>query len=216
MELFRNIYPNDYFVFGEKVYYPEENYYRVNHDWYNWRDNLPEVNPLFPNHFVEFGRDFQLLERELNWVLSGQEWRAVHTWQRAFNNQQGYDRPGDPRADWINMRDLTYDPPRQEVLVCGGAILKRKFIDDAYLYPEYINTNRPAPTLEWLLKRPYLFFDAVNIDWTSDGAKIRRFPQGDGHRVFILLLASKPIRIPLSKVTQVKRSSPALSPYQFP
>lgn len=209
-----SLYPNDYLLLGNRKYVPEENIYRVNHDGHNWRDNLPEVNPLFPNHFVEFRKDHQLLERELNWHLSGMDWRDVHTWQRGFNNQQGYDRPGDPRADWVNRKDITRDNPRQEVLVCGGAYLKRKHIDSTYLYPEYIDARRPAPTLEWLLKRPYLYFTAVNIDWTLSGAAIRRFL--NGKQAFILLLANQPIRIPLTKVTHMKRGMVFPTPYQYP
>lgn len=210
------MFPNDYFALGSKIYRPEENLYRVNHDLTGWRSGLPEVFTFFPNHFSEFGEDYQILERNVNWVLSNLSWRAVHTYERAFNNQQGYDRIGDPRADWINKRDTTRENPRQEALVCGGALLKRRFIDSEYLYPEYIDANRPAPSLEWVLKRPYLFFDAVTVVKTINGLVIRRFPQGDGNRVFILLLASKPIKIPLWNVTQIKRGQRIKSPYEYP
>ena len=206
----------DYFLLGSQRYVPDEDLYRVNHDETGWRSGLPEVNPFFPNHFTDFGKDYQLLERRVNYVLNNQDWRSVHTWQRAFNNQQGYDRLGDPRADWINLRDTDRDPPKQEALVCGGAILRRSFVDDEFLYPVYLDGNRPAPPLEWLLKRPYLFFDAVTVVKTINGIVIRRFPQGNGNRVFILLLASRPIKIPLTKVTQLRRWTPIPSPYQYP
>lgn len=210
------MYPNDYFQFGGIKYVPEENLYRVNHDATVWRDNLPEVFPFEPNHFTEFGREFQVLSKMLNFILTREQWRAVHTYERAFNNQQGFDKPGDPRADWINIRNTTSENPRQEALVCGGAILKKRFIDDDYLYPEYIDGNKTAPTLAWVLKRPYLYFDALSVDGTASGTLIRRFPQGNGNRVFILLLASRPIRIHLSKVTLLKRGQPVPSPYQYP
>lgn len=210
------MFPNDYFLFGSKRYYREENLYRVNHDSTVWRDNLPEVFPFFPNHFTDFGAGYQLLEKALNARLTKDKWRAVHTYRRAFNNQQGFEMPGDPRVDWVNMKDIGSENPRQEALVCGGAILKRRFVDQEYLYPEYIDGNRPAPSLDWLLKRPYLYFDAVAVDGSAEGIAIRRFVQGEGERVFILLLASKPIKIPLSKVTRLKRGQPIPSPYEYP
>lgn len=206
---------NDYILLGHQKYVPEEDLYRVNHDATGWRSGLPEVFPFYPNHFTEFSKDWQILSRQLNPQLTNEQWRAVYTYQRAFTNQQGFGMTP-PRADWVNMRNLDAENPRQEALVCGGAILKRRFLDDEYLYPVYLDGNRPAPPLDWLLKRPYLFFDAVTVVKTINGIVIRRFPQGEGDRVFILLLASRPIKIHLSKVTRLRRWTPLPSPYQYP
>lgn len=208
------MFPSDFFLLEDKKYIWDEDIYRVNHDTISWRDNLPEVFPFLDNHFTNFGKEYQLLERQLNAHLSNSDWRDAHTWQRAYNNQNGYDRPGDPRADWVNNRDTTRDPPKQEALVSGGAFLKRRFADSDFLYPAYIDGTRPAPSLDWVLRRPYLYFEAVNIDWTPDGAVLRRFL--NGKKVFFLLLASRPIRISLSKVTRMKRGQMIPSPYNYP
>lgn len=214
--MFPNNYLADYFDFNGQKYVVDEDLYRVNHDSTLWRPNLPEVFPFEPNHFTRFTRGYQLLEKSLNTLMTGGKWRSLHADDTAFNNGQGYDKSGDPRCDWVNLRDLTRPEPRQEALVCGGAVLKKRFIDNEYLYPEYIDGNQPPPTLSWLLKRPWLYFDAVTVDGTANGIAIRRFPQGDGRRVFVLLLASKPIKIPLAQVTKLSRKIEIPSPYSYP
>lgn len=215
-------YFKDYFIFGDRKYVVDEDLYRVNHDKTLWRPNLPEVFPFEPNHYTIFSRYFQLLEKSLNPTMTKLKWRNMHLGGNqgddatALNNRQGFEMSGDPRADWVNLRNTTSLPPKQEALVFGGAIMKAKYVDNAYLYPEYIDGNQPAPTLEWLKKRPWLYFDDLSIDGTADGIVLRRFPQGNGSRVYSLLLASKPIRIHLSKVTKLKRNSPVPSPYSYP
>lgn len=216
-------YFDDYFIFGDRKYVVDEDLYRVNHDPTLWRPNLPEVFPFEPSHYTVFSRYFQLLEKALNPTMTKLKWRNTHLGGNqgndatAFNNRQGFEMSGDPRADWVNFRNTTSPPPKQEALVCGGAILRARFVDDDYLYPEYVDGNLPVPSLEWIKKRPWLYFDAVNVDGTpGGGVAIRRFAQGGGARVFILLLASKPIRIRLTKVTKLSRNSPVPSPYQYP
>lgn len=217
-----NDYFDDLFVLGEKRYVPDEDLYRVNHDTTLWRPNLPEVFPFEPSHYTTFSKHFQLLEKSLNPTMTKTKWRNMHLGGNqgndatAFNNRQGFEMSGDPRADWVNLRDLTKPNPKQEALVCGGAILKAKYVDSQYLYPFYVDGNLPAPTLEWIKKRPWLYFDAVTVDGGANGIVIRRFPQGEGARVFILLLANRPIRIHLSKVTRLKRNFPVPSPYTYP
>jgi len=66
---------------------PVNQLWRVKHDTYPFtRLNLPEVHPLLLNHFSEFGRSWQLLERALNSHLTDAKWRALHGYKRAFNN----------------------------------------------------------------------------------------------------------------------------------
>jgi hypothetical protein len=220
------MYQNDSFVLGNQRYVEEEDLFRVNHDKTLWRPNLPEVFPFFPNHYTPFTRGYQLLENNLNIALdnamTGSKWHNLHLGGNqgdkatAFNNRQGFEMVGDPRVDYVNGKNLGAPNPKQEALVCGGAILKMKSVDSQYLYPAYIDGNRPAPTLEWLLARPYLFFDALSVDGSPNGIVLRKFPQGDGKRVRILLLASKPIKIALSQVTKLKRNQPEPSPYSYP
>lgn len=197
--------------------------WRVNHDLTLWRPNLPEVFPFFPSHYTDFGRAWQLLEKQLNPLMVNSKWHNLHLGGNqgndatAFNNRQGFEMSGDPRVDYVNMRNIGAPNPKHEALVCGGAVLAEKFRDANYLWPEYIDGNKPAPNLKYVLDRPWLHFDAVTVDKGSGGnIVIRRFPQGDGHRVKILLLANRPIKIHLSKVTKLPYGGIIPSPYLYP
>jgi hypothetical protein len=179
------------------------------------------VFPFEPSHYTVFGRSLQLLEKSLNPNMINSKWHGLHLGGNqgqdatAFNNRQGFEMIGDPRADYINGKDIGADNPKQEALVCGGAILREVYHDSEYLYPEYIDGNLPAPSLQYVRDRPYLYFDAVTIrSQAGGGIVIGRFPQGLGERVYILLLASKAIKIPLTKVSRV--SPPFPSPYRYP
>jgi hypothetical protein len=180
---------------------------------------------MFPNHFVEFGEAWQRLERALNGQLDNRKWRALHTYQRAFNNYNGFDKPGDPRADFINRMDVTAAKPKQEALLCGGAIFPG-YPEGALLVIETLNSEGPIPTYENL--KPWQYFDAVSIDEdTNHNGIIRRFPQGGGARVFILLLANRnrypKITVPLANVEKLDLSAdeagmtkPLPDPYRYP
>ena len=199
---------------------PNKVYWRVRHDTTLWRPNLPEVFPFLPSHYTYFTRAHQLLEKQLNAAMTSSKWHNLHLGGNdgdkatAFNNRQGFEMEGDPRVDFVNGRNTSSPLPRQEALVCGGAILTQKYIDRDYLYPEYIDGNLPVPSKQYV-EDNFLCFDAVTVDGGPDGAIIiRKFPQGDGQRVRILLLASKPIRISLNNVERVYPPFP--SPYRHP
>jgi len=190
------------------------------------RLNKPEVNPMFPNHFVEFGEAWQRLERELNYKITDRKkWRALHTHERAFNNYNGFEKPGYPRADFINKMDITAAKPKQEALLCGGAIFPG-YTEGALLVIETLNSEGPVPTLADL--KPWQYFDAVSIDEDIyHNGIIRRFPQGGGERVFILLLANRnrypKIYVPLANVEKLDLSAdeagmtkPLPDPYRYP
>lgn len=200
---------------GSVERYPE--LWRVDHDRTFWRPNLPEVFPFFPNHYTKFTRDFQLLEKSLNPFMTGAKFVSLHGYTTAFNNKQGYGMTV-PRVDFINGTNLGAEPPYQEALVCGGAVLAEKYRDANYLYPEYIDGNKSAPTTQYILDHPWLAFDALSVDWSAQLKHIilRRFPQGGGHRVIILLLANRPIKIHLSKVTKLTYGGTIPSAYAYP
>ncbi len=193
---------------------PSRIYWRVRHDATLWRPNLPEVFPFLPSHTTAMNRNIQLLSKAINPEMSGQKWRSLYGDTTAFTNHQGYGKEDDPRADFVNGLDIGAPYPKQEALVCGGAILTQKYIDGEYLYPEYINGNLPALSVQWV-EDNLMCFDAVTVDGGLGGSIIiRRFPQGDGERVRILLLASKPIKIALSNVERVYPPFP--SAYRYP
>lgn len=197
----------------EETEQTEKIYWRVKHDPTYWRPNLPEVFPFFPNHAVKMTKAIQLMTKAINPLLNAAELSDVFHYKTAFTNHQGLEKPNDPRADWWNNKNTDKEPPRQEVLCCGGTILTELSHDDTWLYPMYIDANKILPTFQEVIDN-HLLFDALCVDMTPNGIALRRFPQGNGLRVHILLLAGEPIRI---KKTNVERVYPPFpSPYRYP
>ncbi len=173
------------------------------------RRSMPEVFPLFDNHFTPLTLDLQFLWKAINPGMTKAKWRALLGYQRAFTNNQGFGMSGDPRADFVNGLDLGAPLPKQEALVCGGALLSMKALDEEWLYPEYIDGHNGAPRAEWVMSRPWLRFTAVNI---RSSGQPGLFPPGM-ENAQVLLLAYKPIRISRSKVVRWRESVPP-DPYR--
>lgn len=141
-----------------------------------FRPNLPEVFPMFPNHHVPFGEMYQRLSFEMNrQYLSADKWTAVYSFQRFVTNEQGFGNDGDPRANYILGRNLTYDLPRVEVLTCGGSLLTGT-VSGTNLIVRTLDAWGDAPTADWLRAHRWFSVYAVSVD--SRGTP-RRFPQGE-------------------------------------
>lgn len=84
---------------------------------------LPEVFPMLPNHFVPWGKPWQLLEYEVNDWMTKRDWMKLHTGARFANNRNGFGMSGDPRANYVTGENLGKPDPKQEALFCGGAVI---------------------------------------------------------------------------------------------
>lgn len=128
---------------------------------------LPEVFPLAPSQFTSLNLAWQRLWRDLNPQMSNEEWRKLLHYQRAFTNGQGFEKPGDPRVDYINARDLGAEPPKIESLVCGGALLTGEpdimYRGELCLRVKTLDGRNPPPLAEWVLNCPWLWFEAVSV-----------------------------------------------------
>ena len=168
----------------------------------NWRPKLPEVHSLFLNHFTPFTEGWQKLSYAMNPHLTKEKWTALYAYQRAFTNNNGFGNDSDPRANYIKGENLRYGDPKVEALVCGGAVLAG-VAAGSNLIVETLNGRNSPPSLEWLMARPWLWFDAITVD--GNGIP-RRFPQGGGERVLIPLIADRnryaDVTIPLEKVVK--------------
>lgn len=138
-----------------------------------WRDNMPEVHPIFPNHHSEFGKAWQLLSRGMNPRISVYKWTACYSYQRYVTNNQGFGMDNDPRANYVLSKDLGYDLPRVEALTTGGSFHTGE-VEGQDLVLETLDVH-DVPTLDWIMQRPWFFVYAVTVD--SKGTP-RRFPQG--------------------------------------
>ncbi len=197
-------------------------FWRVKHDAEMgplWRTGVPEVFIMLPVTATEFHKDWQLLSYTLNTIrnpiitadMTKKKWRALYDYERAFTNGTGFGDPSDPRADWVNNININKPNPRfDKPRLCGGATVTG-IIDGNDLIVKTMNVNS-VPSIEWLLARPWLYFDAVTV--TKNG--IGRFPQGtNGNRVFVPLVTSKEVRYPLDKLEKLPANSPPADPYQL-
>lgn len=168
----------------------------------------PEFELMDPEHKTEFGRGYQILSYQVNTpenplctrVMSPEQWRVLWGTGEAWMNGTGFNEPGEPRADWVNMRDMKSDNPKlDKVRVPCGALVTGT-MDGEWLWVETLRVQDPPPILGWLINRPWLLWDAVVVG--ADGRNIRRFPQnGNGEsRVFVVLPTSQPVRIHVSKL----------------
>ncbi len=176
-------------------------YYRVLHDAETskgiWRPGLPEVFPL-NDQKTSFGNAWQLLSYEMNPGMTGEHWRSLYAYNRAFTNGTGFNG-SEPRADYVNGRDLSYPLPAwDKTRLCGGATI-RGIEQPPYLYVDILDGFSSAPTWEELKAKPWLYFHAVNT--TENG--ITRFPQNDGRPCLVPLVGSGVARILLASVQKV-------------
>jgi len=161
---------------------------------------LPEVHSLFPNGYMPLDRGWQMLWFGINPELPPLKWRALLGYTVAFTNDQGFDKPGDPRADYINGQGIGAPLPKMELLLCGGAIITGR-PDGAWFWVETLDGNNPPPTATWVLDHPWYWFRAVSIN--PDG-EINNLPQGGGDLVKRVPIVSRyPVKIEMSKLVKV-------------
>lgn len=168
---------------------------------------LPEINPMFPNGFFPLNEQWQWLWKDINPALSPRDWRALLQYERFMTNDNGFDKPGDPRRDYVNKRDLfAVDDrgkpalPKMELLLCGGATVTGR-VEGAYLYVDTLDGWAAPPPAEWVLARPWLWFRAVSI---NPQGEINNLPQGGGDLVKRVPIVSRyPVKIEMSKLVRV-------------
>lgn len=172
-------------------------------------EGVPEVNRLEPYHFSDFPRAWQLLEYSLNEGMTPNKWTALHRYDKAFNNNQGFQRDGDPRANFVTGDNLTAELPKQATLICGGNIL-RGVVQDEDLLVDTLDPRNPPPSKAWVLMNRWSYQFALNVK--RDGT-ISRFPQNDGRDVIVLNLATRRMTYPLNKLRLIRAGTVLPSPY---
>jgi hypothetical protein len=109
-------------------------YYRVKPDIEMgdlWRVNLLEVFPLVGSQPVEMNAEWQQLTYDYDLYryfapivdesTARSRWRILYGYRTAFTNGSGFEEPDDPRADYINGRNLDSPLPLwDKSRVCGG------------------------------------------------------------------------------------------------
>jgi hypothetical protein len=208
----------DSVVMNDKTYLPKVNvppiFWRVNHDTSVWRPNLPEVFRLFPHHNVVLTEPLQKLWRNLNPQLTDEQWTLCLGNTLAFTNNTGF--PGH-RNYVTGAEPNAKDPKMDFARVCGGTILKEKYVRDGMLYFEFIDTRQPIPPVDYVINHPYLWFEAVNIAESAGKPVIRMFKGRWGVPVYMPLLASQDVYYPVELLTKLPAGIAVLpSVYEYP
>ncbi len=165
---------------------------------------------------VEFSRSMQLLSFQINSFnpqLTGNKWRSVWANTTAFTNEHGFNIPGDPRVDFVNMLDVGAAYPRvMRGIICSGSLYTGTIEGaDLVMYPgvDGVDVNN-MPTAAQVLSKHW-YFAAVSAD--LNGAS--HFAQGGGGvEVRIPLFLKVPTHYPLSWFERWDESYPP-NPIEF-
>lgn len=161
---------------------------------------LPEVQPLFPRGSYPLNEKWQRMFKDLNPALPPMKWRALLGWTVAFTNENGYDEPGDPRADYINGQGIDKPLPRLWSLLCGGATITGR-VEGAWFYIDTLDGWADPPPAQWVLDHPEYWFRAVSV---NPKGEINNLPQGGGDLVKRVPIVSRyPVKIEMSKLVKL-------------
>lgn len=164
---------------------------------------LPEIYPLLPNQFTKLTFNWQWLWKYLNPLMSPLDWRKLLHYERAFTNLNGFDKPGDPRADHVNERDMQSPLPKIEALVCGGAFLTGKpdvmYKGEPHLQVVTLDGRQPPPPVGWVQANK-LAFEAVSA--RPDGG-VQSFSLTPNPEYVPIVASIFPVYFPMSGLVKV-------------
>jgi len=126
-------------------------------------------------------------------------WRMVYSQNLAFTNTAGFESTP-PRRDYINRLDLSAELAiLQKGITIAGHIAIGKIVNGFVEFETLSPSN--VPTLDWLLERPWLYFEAKNVNAKNQS----RFPQAGGNPVYVpwFVQDGKVARLPLDRVERI-------------
>lgn len=164
-------------------------------------NGMPEVRPSINIGGIYFNQAMQLISFDLMKsaapTVTGDKWRAVYDGGRAFTNNQGFNMAGDPRADYINKRDIgREDPKLMKAIICGGMFVRGIAAGDELIISPgvgAIDGNKPIPDYKTVLANNWYFTATTQKD-----GKVSNFPQTAGNPCLIPYILKQPARYPLA------------------
>jgi len=170
-----------------------------------WRVGMPEVMIFSDADVVKATKEIQEMMYALfehgtpdftkDWRIN--RFESVYRSGRAFMNGKGMDQ----NANYITGERLDGELPKfDKARVCGGATISGEVIGNMLK----VETLRDAVPLDYLLERPWLYFEAV-----ASGNNITPFPQvidieNDIYgKAYIPLISKGDVYFPLSELEEV-------------
>lgn len=161
---------------------------------------MPEVTPPLAATALDMTQAVQEMSYKLmlhfNQAIQGPDWNPkkiwsnVHKYDIAFTNEEGFEKPGDPRRNYILNEDLTFDYPKydKQGRLCGGAFIHglaeidHQGRDVLRCKPGIhgIDARGPMPEVETIAARNWYFFA---LNYFPD--HVEHFAQGQGQPVAI-------------------------------
>lgn len=183
--------------------------WKVLHDWETkqeqWRGTKSGVPEVFhfdqdaPTKLTHAWQDFIMA---LNPGMTGDGWRSLAKWDRAFTNGTGYDNPnGSIYADFINKRDMTAKPPVEDKCRCCGGANLHGTVSNGVLTIETLDGSKDPPALDWVLARPWLYFQCYTIKPDNTNGD---FPQNNGKPVYWPLVANGKVTVKINTLIKEK------------
>ena len=170
----------------------------------NTPPGMPEVTPPIESVAIEMTEAIQVMSYDLmseNPYINPKSWTRVHDHDRAFTNFNGFDKPGDPRRNYITGEDLNAELPKYDKAqrVCGGSFIRGEVRGDRLVcIPSVhgIDAKVGMPPVSAILANNW-FIHAVSIG-VNDESAISHFPQGGGGAVLIPFIFDREIEFPLA------------------
>ena len=147
---------------------------------------------------------FALMTR-FNPTITRGQWRNVHKGDVAITNYQGFDMAGDPRADFVNGRDLNAELPKlMDGIVFAGSFVRGQ-VRDGHLWIApgigAIDASKPLPSIDTIITNNWYLFCTNNTPNPS------HFAQGNGGVCVIPFILSEECPYTLAYFQQWSGSS---------
>jgi hypothetical protein len=160
---------------------------------------MPAVAPAENAPPVPFDERLQVLSwklmQRMNPTITPKQWRSVYAYNRAFTNGNGFDEPGDPRADFVNRLDLQAPLPKlMKAIICSGSLYQGIVEGDKLvMYPGVHAMDAENPvSLDDIIRNGWYF---LAVSWTGKGGT--HFPQGNGGIVPVPYIIEERVEYPL-------------------
>lgn len=203
MALFKVMHDID--IWNEIIKLEEYKKFR-NKDFYSWRSIAAPVPEIF--HFADdtktvLTEPWQLTIWMMNPGMSGEQFRSLFKKDRAVSDH-GSGFGDEPRADYVNMRDLDARPIEiRKKFVFGGAVISGT-LNGKILTVDTLDGSKPPPGYQndktregklyyarlaamWIMARPHLRYAAITVK--PDGTR-GTFPQRNGLPVWLPLVVT--------------------------